>query len=729
MALDFTSFDGSSLTELEFYNNFTISFDLRKNEVIRPVAVIRVDTAQENILNMQEDLKQGLEKGQFSANKLHHIRYANCMNVELRRLGFLVTLAKRRLNFYGRIARMNNNRLTKRILNLAISMKVKNNWLLEIERDLQEIGITGYIIQDRCRFETLVNSHKFANKQNIRTNNTWTDEPRFNPGELESPDFNMCRFARSRHFRYFYAMFQEANWLSQRRGAELGSYIPSCITHCLTCLVVDRSTSQRKSVVVALGRPFDSIHSHAIKPLGYGIRFMNGRIVIAATGRKMWMVRGAGPRWLSEYTARLPPRRTGFSTRSGQSEFSHVGIVPDDAALQGFSRGNPRFPTLRCCSILTSFHLFRLSRPRGYEPYKSLNSTRRQRERTRWLRTPLLLAEAGSASGLLLLLLACVTCPAGMACRNILLVQVHHLPRSQKIAPRVIYWRRGLCCALPRARMVFPRGLQSFNDQLPFKCQVAARRVYWRRGLYRALPPAMLLTSRLSEGVLLLGDAKYGLPLCWLRGLYCASPSTWLITSVLSAEAYGLAVTHHSSRAVLTARLVLRPGALRGRPHLAGPQRRHAGLTWGGLCVARQRPLGDRPQLRVLRLLVSPQVHLTLERPPAQVTSKRLEARVLPAVRDQVRRLAKRLAANLALVRFLPCNKQRYKYRIRCKLHMGKGLGEDSAMDIVRDSSQHSPGVISENHGKPKSGWPDRESNPYPPECESSELPLRHLTR
>ncbi|KAJ8894970.1 hypothetical protein PR048_000278 [Dryococelus australis] len=29
---------------------------------------------------------------------------------------------------------------------------------------------------------------------------------------------------------------------------------------------------------------------------------------------------------------------------------------------------------------------------------------------------------------------------------------------------------------------------------------------------------------------------------------------------------------------------------------------------------------------------------------------------------------------------------------------------------------------------KPKSGWPDRESNPGPPEFESSELPLRHLT-
>ncbi|KAJ8886296.1 hypothetical protein PR048_012507 [Dryococelus australis] len=46
-----------------------------------------------------------------------------------------------------------------------------------------------------------------------------------------------------------------------------------------------------------------------------------------------------------------------------------------------------------------------------------------------------------------------------------------------------------------------------------------------------------------------------------------------------------------------------------------------------------------------------------------------------------------------------------------------------------KEPSQHSSGVISENQGKPKSGWPDRESNLGPPECESSELQLRHLTR
>ncbi|KAJ8872213.1 hypothetical protein PR048_025815 [Dryococelus australis] len=56
--------------------------------------------------------------------------------------------------------------------------------------------------------------------------------------------------------------------------------------------------------------------------------------------------------------------------------------------------------------------------------------------------------------------------------------------------------------------------------------------------------------------------------------------------------------------------------------------------------------------------------------------------------------------------------------------------GKESAMAFVRRRSQHSSEVISENHhGKQKSGWPVREPNSRPPECESSELPLHHLAR
>ncbi|KAJ8893551.1 hypothetical protein PR048_006149 [Dryococelus australis] len=59
---------------------------------------------------------------------------------------------------------------------------------------------------------------------------------------------------------------------------------------------------------------------------------------------------------------------------------------------------------------------------------------------------------------------------------------------------------------------------------------------------------------------------------------------------------------------------------------------------------------------------------------------------------------------------------------LRRKLHREEGLGKESAMVYVCDPSQHSPGVIWENYGKPKSGWPDRESNHAKPcECTASE--------
>jgi hypothetical protein len=62
--------------------------------------------------------------------------------------------------------------------------------------------------------------------------------------------------------------------------------------------------------------------------------------------------------------------------------------------------------------------------------------------------------------------------------------------------------------------------------------------------------------------------------------------------------------------------------------------------------------LGDGPNLRVLGLLVSPEVDLPLKGPSAEVAGEGFEARVLPTVGDQVRALAEGFTAHLALVRF-----------------------------------------------------------------------------
>lgn len=60
----------------------------------------------------------------------------------------------------------------------------------------------------------------------------------------------------------------------------------------------------------------------------------------------------------------------------------------------------------------------------------------------------------------------------------------------------------------------------------------------------------------------------------------------------------------------------------------------------------------------MLRLLVPPQVHFPLEAFPAEVTAERFEARVFPAMRDEVGALTEGLPAHLALVRLLPCGRK-----------------------------------------------------------------------
>ena len=70
----------------------------------------------------------------------------------------------------------------------------------------------------------------------------------------------------------------------------------------------------------------------------------------------------------------------------------------------------------------------------------------------------------------------------------------------------------------------------------------------------------------------------------------------------------------------------------------------------------RRRRRRRRVELGVLALLVAAQVDLALEGAAAVVAGERLVAGVLARVRDQVRRLAERLAAHGALVRLLTCS-------------------------------------------------------------------------
>ena len=61
----------------------------------------------------------------------------------------------------------------------------------------------------------------------------------------------------------------------------------------------------------------------------------------------------------------------------------------------------------------------------------------------------------------------------------------------------------------------------------------------------------------------------------------------------------------------------------------------------------------------MLRLTVPAQVHLALERASTAGAGEGLEARVLPAVGDEVGALAERFVTVRAFVRLLSCNRER----------------------------------------------------------------------
>lgn len=67
----------------------------------------------------------------------------------------------------------------------------------------------------------------------------------------------------------------------------------------------------------------------------------------------------------------------------------------------------------------------------------------------------------------------------------------------------------------------------------------------------------------------------------------------------------------------------------------------------------------------MLRLFVSPQIHLSLEPFAAEVAAERFVPGVFPAVRNEVGALAERFPAHLAFVRLLPWNNKKNIFRWR----------------------------------------------------------------
>jgi len=83
---------------------------------------------------------------------------------------------KRRLQFYGHIYRMKEDRLTKQIFNLITSSKMKTNWYNEVQEDLKQCKILEKEIADRQHFRDKIKKHKFEKEPTRTTGRKWTED-------------------------------------------------------------------------------------------------------------------------------------------------------------------------------------------------------------------------------------------------------------------------------------------------------------------------------------------------------------------------------------------------------------------------------------------------------------------------------------------------------------------------------------------------------------------------
>lgn len=92
---------------------------------------------------------------------------------------------KRRLQFYGHICRMHENRLTKKIFNIANASKLKTNWIKEVHEDMVLFKISEDDIQDRGKFRILIRNTKIEQISKKDTaGKKWTEERKKKHSEL-----------------------------------------------------------------------------------------------------------------------------------------------------------------------------------------------------------------------------------------------------------------------------------------------------------------------------------------------------------------------------------------------------------------------------------------------------------------------------------------------------------------------------------------------------------------
>ena len=178
----------------DVYNNKSISIEAKLQHykaVIRPESLYASECLVLNkkgeIENMEKKERKILRKILGPKKTEEGYRLKSNAEIYLNMEKLSDVMRKRRLAFYGHLARMDEKRLTRKIFEHSNQReKTNNKWIQMVRKDMSAANIIQDAIWDREKFRQLVNKVKEfpeeAKESNV--NRRWTDERRKHHAEV-----------------------------------------------------------------------------------------------------------------------------------------------------------------------------------------------------------------------------------------------------------------------------------------------------------------------------------------------------------------------------------------------------------------------------------------------------------------------------------------------------------------------------------------------------------------
>lgn len=166
------------------YNKRSISFKAKLRHyctVIRPEVLYASECLIMNKKGLIERLEAKERKilrkilGPVKENGEYRRRHNNELYTHIEKI--TTTIRKRRITFYGHVTRMHPTRLTNRIITFLQQKKTKGAWFIEVDKDLEEVGIAGNDIRERASLRKKLQTFQgFREKPKLKTGKAWTQE-------------------------------------------------------------------------------------------------------------------------------------------------------------------------------------------------------------------------------------------------------------------------------------------------------------------------------------------------------------------------------------------------------------------------------------------------------------------------------------------------------------------------------------------------------------------------